>query len=278
MRYQALRELGWIIVPILADDVRRHPGDLVRRIRVELLARGSLTAASYCRRACTEVHNQPACRGTTRAPASGGPQLAGKKFAATRRSSVLCGDDMGVSAEPDPRGAPRTLLALYDEALPVVYGYFVRRCGDRGTAEDLEVGHFPGGHGRRPEGRSATDRAALAARRRTAQTRRPLPQAQRPVHHPGGRATRIGRRHRWLGRRIGSHRRGERARATVRDAPGGPGAALHGRPLGPPNAPTRWAARCMPPRHCWSAPGGPSDSSIRKEARHESRPADRAPR
>lgn len=31
----------------------------------------------------------------------------------------------------------QTLLALYDEALPVVFGYFVRRCGDRGTAEDL---------------------------------------------------------------------------------------------------------------------------------------------
>jgi RNA polymerase sigma-70 factor, ECF subfamily len=28
-------------------------------------------------------------------------------------------------------------LALYDEALPMVYGYFVRRCGDRGAAEDL---------------------------------------------------------------------------------------------------------------------------------------------
>ena len=41
------------------------------------------------------------------------------------------GDDKGVSE------APRTLLALYDDALPVVYGYFVRRCGDRGTAEDL---------------------------------------------------------------------------------------------------------------------------------------------
>jgi RNA polymerase sigma-70 factor, ECF subfamily len=26
---------------------------------------------------------------------------------------------------------------LYDEALPAVYGYFARRCGDRGTAEDL---------------------------------------------------------------------------------------------------------------------------------------------
>ncbi len=33
--------------------------------------------------------------------------------------------------------APSALLALYDEALPAVYGYFVRRCGDRGTAEDL---------------------------------------------------------------------------------------------------------------------------------------------
>lgn len=31
----------------------------------------------------------------------------------------------------------RALLTLYDEALPAVYGYFVRRCGDRGTAEDL---------------------------------------------------------------------------------------------------------------------------------------------
>jgi RNA polymerase sigma-70 factor, ECF subfamily len=47
-------------------------------------------------------------------------------------------DDMVVSAEPDDRSdARRALLALYDEALPVVYGYFVRRCGDRGTAEDL---------------------------------------------------------------------------------------------------------------------------------------------
>ncbi|WP_253861496.1 RNA polymerase sigma factor [Mycobacterium asiaticum] len=43
-----------------------------------------------------------------------------------------------MSAQPDGRrDAAHTLLALYDEALPVVYGYFVRRCGDRGTAEDL---------------------------------------------------------------------------------------------------------------------------------------------
>lgn len=42
-----------------------------------------------------------------------------------------------MSAEPKGQHAPRDLLALYDEALPSVYGYFVRRCGDRGTAEDL---------------------------------------------------------------------------------------------------------------------------------------------
>ena len=42
-----------------------------------------------------------------------------------------------MSAESEPTDAPRALLALYDEALPTVYGYFVRRCSDRGAAEDL---------------------------------------------------------------------------------------------------------------------------------------------
>lgn len=42
-----------------------------------------------------------------------------------------------MSAETRQPDAPRALLALYDQALPAVYGYFVRRCPDRGTAEDL---------------------------------------------------------------------------------------------------------------------------------------------
>lgn len=42
-----------------------------------------------------------------------------------------------MSAEPDSQDASRALLGLYDEALPAVYGYFLRRCGDRGAAEDL---------------------------------------------------------------------------------------------------------------------------------------------
>ncbi|MGV0792876.1 RNA polymerase sigma factor [Mycolicibacterium sp. XJ1819] len=47
-----------------------------------------------------------------------------------------------MSAESDGDDAPRALLALYDEALPVVYGYFVRRCSDRATAEDLTSDTF----------------------------------------------------------------------------------------------------------------------------------------
>lgn len=51
-----------------------------------------------------------------------------------------------MSAQPHPqRDAEHALLALYDEALPVVYGYFVRRCGDRGTAEDLTSDTFLAG-------------------------------------------------------------------------------------------------------------------------------------
>jgi RNA polymerase sigma-70 factor (ECF subfamily) len=42
-----------------------------------------------------------------------------------------------VSADPEKPDATRALLALYDDAMPAVYRYFVRRCPDRGTAEDL---------------------------------------------------------------------------------------------------------------------------------------------
>lgn len=35
-RYQALREAGWVVVPILADDVRRFPQELIWRIAAEL--------------------------------------------------------------------------------------------------------------------------------------------------------------------------------------------------------------------------------------------------
>jgi RNA polymerase sigma-70 factor (ECF subfamily) len=40
-----------------------------------------------------------------------------------------------VTAVPDRPGA--TLWALYDRALPQVYGYLIARCGDRAVAEDL---------------------------------------------------------------------------------------------------------------------------------------------
>lgn len=40
----------------------------------------------------------------------------------------------------EPAGGPTPavgLLALYDTALPQVYGYLLARCGDRALAEDL---------------------------------------------------------------------------------------------------------------------------------------------
>ncbi|MCI4676867.1 hypothetical protein [Candidatus Mycolicibacterium alkanivorans] len=36
----ALQDLGWLVVPIVADDVRRHPSALVGRIHAHLVARG----------------------------------------------------------------------------------------------------------------------------------------------------------------------------------------------------------------------------------------------
>lgn len=47
-----------------------------------------------------------------------------------------------MSVESGHRDAPRELLELYDEALPAVYGYFTRRCGDRAAAEDLTSDTF----------------------------------------------------------------------------------------------------------------------------------------
>lgn len=46
---------------------------------------------------------------------------------------------MDVTAVPEHGAA---LLALYDRALPEVYGYLVSRCGDRALAEDLTSDTF----------------------------------------------------------------------------------------------------------------------------------------
>ncbi len=40
-RYAALQQVGWNVVPILADDVRRRPGDMVRRINAQLERAGA---------------------------------------------------------------------------------------------------------------------------------------------------------------------------------------------------------------------------------------------
>jgi len=63
----------------------------------------------------------------------GNPRRTGK-LGRPRRSSGPPDDNSSVGDRDEPGEA---LLALYDRALPVVYGYLVDRCGDRVTAEDL---------------------------------------------------------------------------------------------------------------------------------------------
>jgi RNA polymerase sigma-70 factor, ECF subfamily len=53
-----------------------------------------------------------------------------------RRSPASADDDRGMGGAVSA-GTEAVLLALYDVALPQVYGYLLRRCGDRDLAEEL---------------------------------------------------------------------------------------------------------------------------------------------
>lgn len=54
-----------------------------------------------------------------------------------RRNLAPADDDRDVAQKPGEEDAPAAVLALYDSALPEVYGYFLRRCGGREVAEEL---------------------------------------------------------------------------------------------------------------------------------------------
>ena len=78
-RYQALRELGWIIVPILADDVRRQPrGSGPARVAcVELTARGSLSVHRTTQSAGVSRDNARPCTGDPSSPEKNSRQPVG---------------------------------------------------------------------------------------------------------------------------------------------------------------------------------------------------------
>ena len=64
-----------------------------------------------------------------------------------RRSSPVWNDGeiVGATADaerPDPNDHGAQLLAIYDDALPQVYGYLHRRCRNRSVAEDLSTEVF----------------------------------------------------------------------------------------------------------------------------------------
>ena len=59
-----------------------------------------------------------------------------------RRSSLARDDDLPVSEAASASDQGPALLALYDSALPQVYGYLVRRCDGTSVAEDLTAETF----------------------------------------------------------------------------------------------------------------------------------------
>jgi RNA polymerase sigma-70 factor (ECF subfamily) len=63
-------------------------------------------------------------------------------FFYTHRRTGSANDDADVRGEAASSPANHPLLALYDDALPAVYGYLVRRCHDQATAEDLTAETF----------------------------------------------------------------------------------------------------------------------------------------
>jgi len=64
--------------------------------------------------------------------------LLRRKSASRHRSTGRWDDYADVSEQPDTAGDPgAVLLALYDEALPTVYGYLLSRCGQIALAQDL---------------------------------------------------------------------------------------------------------------------------------------------
>jgi RNA polymerase sigma-70 factor (ECF subfamily) len=66
-----------------------------------------------------------------------------EKSEAARRIRRLPDDYAGVTGEPLSQGdAGAALLAVYDAALPQVYGYLLGRCGTAALAEDLTAETF----------------------------------------------------------------------------------------------------------------------------------------
>ena len=119
----------------------RRPGDARRRaVGLRVLARRRVGVAAA--RRSSERFDAVAQRGWTALRRGADREIASTPNSQSRfrsrRSSAARDDDRGCEranrTPPTPRGR---LLELYDDALPVVYGYFVRRCADRATAEDL---------------------------------------------------------------------------------------------------------------------------------------------
>ena len=92
-----------------------------------------------------------------------------------------------MSSDADAGGDQGTaLLAMYDRALPQVYGYLRARAGSEAVAEDLTAETFLAAV-------QAIERDTVPRPHRRVADRRRAPQARRPLAPPGARGTRPAR-------------------------------------------------------------------------------------
>src|SRR5690349_12524460 len=71
-----------------------------------------------------------------------GEGYARPAFGGHRRDPPAADDDEAVPAEAVVEDPGDALLAIYDRAVPEVYGYLLPRCPNRTTAEDLTAETF----------------------------------------------------------------------------------------------------------------------------------------
>jgi RNA polymerase sigma-70 factor (ECF subfamily) len=84
----------------------------------------------------------PAEVGGSRSASVSGSWTPGTAGTYRRRRTAAADDDAGVSDLPAPVDQGPALLALYDRAVPEVYGYLLRRCGGPTEAADLTAETF----------------------------------------------------------------------------------------------------------------------------------------
>ena len=171
-----------------------------------------------------------------------------------RRVGARRDDDRVVSQASSTADQGPALLALYDTALPEVYGYLVRRCDGAAVAEDLTAETFLAAVAAVQKGTVPTMTTAWligVARHKLVDHWR---QAGARRAQPAGGGRRAAARRRPVGRPPRRRRRPRGARPARRPPPRPRSRCATSTACPSPRSPTTSAAPSTPPRRCSCAP------------------------